>query len=76
MLLPGRADTYRVALTPGGGLCLLGDMLRYLQDSKERASERIRAEVLRERRDTARTMRQYYLTCLHELLEESGQSAG
>ena len=55
---------------------MLGDMLRYLQDSKERASERIRAEVLRERRDTARTKRPYYLTRPHELLEESGQNAG
>ncbi|XP_060770807.1 centrosomal protein of 152 kDa isoform X4 [Neoarius graeffei] len=53
-----------------------GDMLRYLQESKERAAELIRAEVLRERQDTARRMRRYYLTCLHELLEEGGQSNG
>ncbi|KAM6960646.1 centrosomal protein of 152 kDa [Aplochiton taeniatus] len=53
-----------------------GDMLRYLQESKERAAEMIRVEVLRERQDTARKMRHYYLTCLQELLEDGGQSAG
>ncbi|XP_046715991.1 centrosomal protein of 152 kDa isoform X2 [Silurus meridionalis] len=53
-----------------------GDMLRYLHESKERAAELIRAEVLRERQDTARRMRRYYLTCLQELLEEGGQTTG
>ncbi|KAF4081363.1 hypothetical protein AMELA_G00160580 [Ameiurus melas] len=53
-----------------------GDMLCYLQESKERAAELIRAEVLRERQDTARRMRRYYLTCLQELLEEGGQTNG
>uniref|UniRef100_W5JZ82 Centrosomal protein 152 n=1 Tax=Astyanax mexicanus TaxID=7994 RepID=W5JZ82_ASTMX len=53
-----------------------GDMLCYLQESKERASELIKAEVLRERQDTARRMRRYYLTCLQELLEEGGQTTG
>ncbi|XP_051979024.1 centrosomal protein of 152 kDa [Xyrauchen texanus] len=53
-----------------------GDMLRYLQESKERAAEFIRAEVLRERQDTARRMRRYYLTCLQELLEDGGQTTG
>lgn len=51
-------------------------MLRYLQESKERAAELIRTEVLRERQDTARRMRRYYLTCLQELLEDGGQAAG
>ncbi|XP_051548227.1 centrosomal protein of 152 kDa-like isoform X3 [Myxocyprinus asiaticus] len=53
-----------------------GDMLRYLQESKERAAELIRAEVLRERQDTARRMRRYYLTCLQELLEDGCQTTG
>ncbi|XP_026872929.2 centrosomal protein of 152 kDa [Electrophorus electricus] len=53
-----------------------GDMLHYLQDSKVRAAELIRAEVQRERQDTARRMRSYYLTCLHELLDEGGQTTG
>ncbi|XP_016406582.1 centrosomal protein of 152 kDa-like [Sinocyclocheilus rhinocerous] len=53
-----------------------GDMLRYLQESKERAAELIRTEVLRERQDTARRMRRCYLTCLQELLEDGGQAAG
>ncbi|KAK2867413.1 hypothetical protein Q8A67_025530 [Cirrhinus molitorella] len=53
-----------------------GDMLRYLQESKERAAELIRTEVLRERQDTARRMRRYYLTCLQELLEDGGQTTG
>ncbi|XP_029613265.1 centrosomal protein of 152 kDa isoform X2 [Salmo trutta] len=53
-----------------------GDMLRYLQQSKERAAEMIRVEVLRERQDTARKMRRYYLTCLQELLEDGGQATG
>ncbi|XP_055789135.1 centrosomal protein of 152 kDa-like [Salvelinus fontinalis] len=53
-----------------------GDMLRYLQQSKERAAEVIRVEVLRERQDTARKMRRYYLTCLHELLEDGVQATG
>ncbi|XP_048013741.1 centrosomal protein of 152 kDa isoform X2 [Megalobrama amblycephala] len=53
-----------------------GDMLRYLQESKEWAAELIRTEVLRERQDTARRMRRYYLTCLQELLEDGGQATG
>ncbi|XP_073687907.1 centrosomal protein of 152 kDa [Garra rufa] len=53
-----------------------GDMLRYLQESKERAAELIKTEVLRERQDTARRMRRYYLTCLQELLEDGGQTTG
>ncbi|KAL0968675.1 hypothetical protein UPYG_G00270060 [Umbra pygmaea] len=53
-----------------------GDMLRYLQESKERAAEMIRVEVLRERQDTARKMRRYYLTCLQELLEDGGRATG
>lgn len=57
-------------------MCCAGDMLRYLQESKERAAELIRAEVLRERQDTARRMRRYYLTCLQELLEEGSQTTG
>uniref|UniRef100_A0A3P8U9J0 Centrosomal protein 152 n=1 Tax=Amphiprion percula TaxID=161767 RepID=A0A3P8U9J0_AMPPE len=53
-----------------------GDMLRYLQESRERAAEMIRMEVQRERQDTARKMRRYYLTCLQELLEEGRKTAG
>uniref|UniRef100_A0AAV2KZ34 CEP152 CEP63 binding coiled coil domain-containing protein n=1 Tax=Knipowitschia caucasica TaxID=637954 RepID=A0AAV2KZ34_KNICA len=53
-----------------------GDMMRYLQESRERAAEMIRVEVQRERQDTARKMRHYYLTCLQELLQDGGQSAG
>ncbi|XP_049578853.1 centrosomal protein of 152 kDa isoform X8 [Syngnathus scovelli] len=53
-----------------------GDMLRYLQESRERAAEMIRTEVLRERQDTARKMRRYYLTCLQELLEDDGKTTG
>lgn len=52
------------------------DMLRYLQESRERAAEMIRMEVQRERQDTARKMRRYYLTCLQELLEDGGKAAG
>lgn len=57
-------------------LYLAGDMLRYLQESRERAAEMLRAEVQRERQDTARKMRRYYLTCLQELLEDGGKTAG
>ncbi|XP_064168905.1 centrosomal protein of 152 kDa [Anguilla rostrata] len=53
-----------------------GDMLKYLQESKERAAQMIRQEVLRERRDTARKMRRYYLSCLQELLQDAGTSQG
>ncbi|XP_061772893.1 centrosomal protein of 152 kDa isoform X2 [Nerophis ophidion] len=53
-----------------------GDMLCYLQESRERAAEMIRTEVQRERQDTARKMRRYYLTCLHELLEDGGKTTG
>lgn len=51
-------------------------MLRYLQESRERAAEMIRTEVQRERQHTARKMRHYYLTCLQELLEDGSRSAG
>ncbi|XP_076124670.1 centrosomal protein of 152 kDa [Alosa pseudoharengus] len=53
-----------------------GDMLRYLQESKERAAELIRGEVQRERQETARRMRRYYLTCLQELLHDGGHANG
>ncbi|CAK6961563.1 centrosomal protein of 152 kDa [Scomber scombrus] len=53
-----------------------GDMLRYLQESRDRAAEMIRVEVQRERQDTARKMRRYYLTCLQELLEDGGKTTG
>ncbi|MBN3313388.1 CE152 protein, partial [Atractosteus spatula] len=53
-----------------------GDMLRYIQESKERAAELIRTEVLRERQDTARRMRKYYLSCLQELLEDGRRKEG
>lgn len=53
-----------------------GDMLRYVQESRERAAEMIRIEVQRERQDTARKMRRYYLTCLQELLEDGGKTTG
>lgn len=53
-----------------------GDMVRYLQESRERTAEVIRSEVQRERQDTARKMRRYYLTCLQELLEDSSRAAG
>lgn len=52
------------------------DMLRYLQESRDRAAEMIRMEVQRERQDTARKMRHYYLTCLQELLEDGGKATG
>ncbi|XP_028304471.1 centrosomal protein of 152 kDa isoform X3 [Gouania willdenowi] len=50
------------------------DMMLYLQESRKRAAEMIRNEVQRERQDTARKMRNYYLTCLQELLEDGGKS--
>ncbi|XP_041083033.1 centrosomal protein of 152 kDa-like [Polyodon spathula] len=53
-----------------------GDMLRYIQASKARAAEMIRVEVLRERQETARKMRTYYLTCLQQLLEDGGKNKG
>nr|XP_019934625.1 PREDICTED: centrosomal protein of 152 kDa [Paralichthys olivaceus] len=52
------------------------DMLRYLQESRERAAEMMCMEVQRERQDTARKMRLYYLTCLQELLEDGGKTTG
>lgn len=55
---------------------MAGDMLRYLQESRERAAEMIRMEVQREGQDTARKMRRYYLTCLQELLEDGGKTTG
>ncbi|CAL8325651.1 unnamed protein product [Gadus morhua 'NCC'] len=53
-----------------------GDMLRYLQESKERAAQLIRTEVRRERQDTARRMRRYYMSCLQELLQHGEQTSG
>ncbi|KAL1785749.1 centrosomal protein of 152 kDa isoform X1 [Sigmodon hispidus] len=52
------------------------DMLRYIQESKERAAEMVKAEVLRERRETARKMRKYYLTCLQQILQDNGKEEG
>ncbi|XP_024894572.1 centrosomal protein of 152 kDa isoform X3 [Pteropus alecto] len=52
------------------------DMLRYIQESKERAAEMVKAEVLRERQETARKMRKYYLTCLQQILQDNGKQEG
>ncbi|NXY67359.1 CE152 protein, partial [Glareola pratincola] len=52
------------------------DMLCYIRKSKERAAEMIKAEVLRERQETARKMRKYYLTCLQQLLTDNGKHEG
>ncbi|NXU70536.1 CE152 protein, partial [Oreotrochilus melanogaster] len=52
------------------------DMLCYIRESKERAAEMIKMEVLRERQETARKMRKYYLTCLQQLLTDNGKPEG
>ncbi|XP_009070253.1 PREDICTED: centrosomal protein of 152 kDa [Acanthisitta chloris] len=52
------------------------DMLCYIRESKERAAEMIKVEVLRERQETARKMRKYYLTCLQHLLTDNGGQEG
>uniref|UniRef100_A0A8C6JBK5 CEP152 CEP63 binding coiled coil domain-containing protein n=1 Tax=Melopsittacus undulatus TaxID=13146 RepID=A0A8C6JBK5_MELUD len=52
------------------------DMLCYIRESKERAAEMIKVEVLRERQETARKMHKYYLTCLQELLTDNGKHEG
>ncbi|KAJ1180520.1 hypothetical protein NDU88_005741 [Pleurodeles waltl] len=52
------------------------DMLRYIQESRERAAEMLKAEVLRERQETARKMRKYYLICLQQLLKDDGKHEG
>ncbi|CAL8261477.1 unnamed protein product [Merluccius merluccius] len=82
----GRASDRQVDLQPGLDEMkqqylsavekIRGDMLRYLQESKERAAELIRAEVQRERQDTARRMRRYYMSCLQELLQHGEQTSG
>lgn len=54
----------------------VGDMLCYIRESKERAAAMIKAEVLRERQETARKMRKYYLTCLQQLLTDNGKQEG
>jgi centrosomal protein CEP152 len=48
-------------------------MLHYIQESKERAAEMVKAEVLRERQETARKMRKYYLICLQQILQDDGK---
>ncbi|XP_042333090.1 centrosomal protein of 152 kDa isoform X2 [Sceloporus undulatus] len=52
------------------------DMLRYIHESKERAAEIIKAEVFRERQETARKMRKYYLICLQQLLNDDRKHEG
>ncbi|XP_018110908.1 centrosomal protein of 152 kDa-like isoform X2 [Xenopus laevis] len=52
------------------------DMLRYIHESKGRATEMLKSEVLRERQETARKMRTYYLTCLQQLLKDDGKNEG
>ncbi|XP_008141465.2 centrosomal protein of 152 kDa [Eptesicus fuscus] len=52
------------------------DMLRYIRESKERAAEMVKAEVLRERQETIRKMRTYYLTCLQQILQDNGKQEG
>ncbi|XP_055991348.1 centrosomal protein of 152 kDa [Sorex fumeus] len=52
------------------------DMLRYIQESRERAAEMVKAEVLRERQETSRKMRKYYLICLQQILHDNGKQEG
>ncbi|NWH64856.1 CE152 protein, partial [Geococcyx californianus] len=52
------------------------DMLCYIRESRERATEVIKAEILRERQETARKLRKYYLTCLQQLLTDNGTGEG
>ncbi|XP_053526100.1 centrosomal protein of 152 kDa isoform X2 [Artibeus jamaicensis] len=52
------------------------DMLHYIRESKERAAEMVKAEVLRERQETTRKMRKYYLTCLQQILQDNGKQEG
>ncbi|XP_013365757.1 PREDICTED: centrosomal protein of 152 kDa isoform X2 [Chinchilla lanigera] len=52
------------------------DMLRYIQESKQRAAEMVKEEVLRERQETARKMRKYYLICLQQILQDDGKEEG
>ncbi|XP_027716730.1 centrosomal protein of 152 kDa isoform X3 [Vombatus ursinus] len=52
------------------------DMIRYIQGSKERAAELLKAELFKERQETARRMRKYYLVCLHQLLQDDGRQEG
>ncbi|NXK03533.1 CE152 protein, partial [Herpetotheres cachinnans] len=52
------------------------DMICYIRESKERAAEMIKVEVLKERQETARKMRKYYLTCLQQLLTDNGKHEG
>lgn len=66
------AHTYTHTLHP----LPAGDMLRYIRESKERAAEMVKAEVLRERQETIRKMRTYYLTCLQQILQDNGKQEG
>ncbi|KAM9067628.1 centrosomal protein of 152 kDa isoform X3 [Sarcophilus harrisii] len=52
------------------------DMIRYIQGSKERAAELLKAELFKERQETAQRMRKYYLVCLHQLLQDDGKQEG
>ncbi|XP_075064077.1 centrosomal protein of 152 kDa isoform X2 [Mixophyes fleayi] len=52
------------------------DMFHYIHESKGRAAEMLKSEVLRERQETARKMRKYYLTCLQQLLKDDGKNEG
>ncbi|XP_063782115.1 centrosomal protein of 152 kDa isoform X2 [Pseudophryne corroboree] len=52
------------------------DMFHYIHESKARAAEMLKSEVLRERQETARKMRKYYLTCLQQLLKDDGKNDG
>ncbi|XP_059952777.1 centrosomal protein of 152 kDa isoform X2 [Mesoplodon densirostris] len=52
------------------------DMLRYVQESKERAAEMVKAEVLRQCQETSRKMRKYYLSCLQQILQDDGKEEG
>ncbi|XP_068954099.1 centrosomal protein of 152 kDa isoform X3 [Petaurus breviceps papuanus] len=52
------------------------DMIQYIQGSKQRAAELLKAELFKERQETARRMRKYYLVCLHQLLQDDGRQEG
>ncbi|XP_063053871.1 centrosomal protein of 152 kDa [Engraulis encrasicolus] len=53
-----------------------GEMAAYVQESGARAAALVREQVQREREETTRRMRSYYLTCLQELLSDRTNSTG
>lgn len=48
------------------------DVLKHVQESNDKAAATVKEEMVRERQNTARRLRKYYMRCLDKVLNSDG----